>query len=555
VEKDTDDPWLAARARAAASPRASVRSTFGPYEIRAPLGRGAFGEVYRAHDPRHARDVAIKVLSRPTERARDRFSREVQATARLRHPGIVTLLDSGVEGETPFMVMELVEGRPFDQLCDSASPPPLRERVRLVQEIAEAVHYAHGQGVLHRDLKPENVLVDPEGRARVVDFGLARLQDRRTRLTHAGDVLGTPAYMSPEQAGAHGGHVDARTDVYALGATLYHAITGVPPFQGRDAMQVFVALLGKEPEPPSELAPEVSRELEAVCLRCLAKEPDLRYPDAASVALELGRWLRGEQVQAGATSSVERLKVLARRHWLPLITGLLGVVLGVVIALVVTSLRASAPGLPAVAQASDLDALRLEDELRARGAGALPSHEPGVVVDGQGEAPVSEGHEPAPAKRRDDPPAPPGFDAETGGERDRRGEAGPPDAPVGKPAGLSGGGRLPEVGFGGEDGGAGALGAVASKDEPAGTPSEAQAAGLREAPSASPAEPAVSRSRLTDDAARALLLLLASTLAMGALGVFTALGAGRRRRHRLAEAAARRWAEGRADERDGVARA
>jgi len=263
----------------------------GAYEVADELGRGAVGVVYRGRDPRSGAPVAIKVLlgADRDHVATARFEREVAAAAGLRHPGLVPVLDRGVDRGFPFLVMELVAG---ETLADRIvrGPLPSREAVRITEALAEALAHAHERGVLHRDVKPGNVLLDPEGRPRLTDFGLARMADSQ-RLTTTGTILGTPAYMAPEQVeGARS--IDARADVYALGATLYEMLTGQRPFRAASRAALFRQVLLEPPQPPSELAPGTDPELERICLECLEKEPALR-PDAKGVVRALRRRRRG----------------------------------------------------------------------------------------------------------------------------------------------------------------------------------------------------------------------------------------------------------------------
>ena len=267
------------------------------YQLLEEIDQSASGTVYRAHDPRHDRDVALKVLDRLEPGARARFQRELLATARLRHPHIVGLLDSGQdEAGRPYLVLELVEGPSLAQSwsgpCFSAAD--VASRARVARDVARALAHGHAQGILHRDVKPETVLLDPEGRARLSDLGLARLGDSEG-LTEEGEAYGTPAYMSPEQAA--GGPVDARSDVYSLGATLYRGLAGHPPFEA-GGVELFLAILRADPAPPSRSAPAVPPELDAVVLRCLHKDPAQRYPSAADLADDLERWLCGAAVSA-----------------------------------------------------------------------------------------------------------------------------------------------------------------------------------------------------------------------------------------------------------------
>ena len=276
----------------------------GSYELRGILGEGGCGAVFGAWDLRHEREVALKWLFRSDERGLRRFEREVRAIARLRHANIVPLLDSGVHEGRPYLVMERIRGRSLSDA--SQSELSLRDRVRLVRDAAKAIHYAHEQGILHRDLKPQNVLVDQHGEACIVDFGLARSEGDAV-LTRAGAPLGTPAYMPPEQAGASEHPIDRRSDVYSLGATLYHALCGRPPFLG-PSDRVLGAVLRSKPERPSARAPDTPRDLDDVVLRCLEKDPGLRYPTAQALAEDLERWLRGEPVEARPASVWSRAR-------------------------------------------------------------------------------------------------------------------------------------------------------------------------------------------------------------------------------------------------------
>ena len=294
-------------------------SRIGPYVLRGLLGRGGYGSVFRAFDPRHGREVALKLLEAPSERSRERFKREARAVARLAHPSIVTLLDSGEAEGRPYLVQELIEGATLDE-----RELDLRGRVSVVRDAARAVAYAHAQGVLHRDLKPSNLLVDAAGRGHVIDFGLARVLGTK-RLTRSGEAFGTPAFMAPEQAG-HGKHpIDERADVYALGATLFATLTGEPPFRG-EGFELFLAMF-REPAPcPSELDPDLPAALDAVVTTCLAKVPEERYPSADALADDLERWLAGEAVVAQPPSLWQRARGVARAHPLELglALGLLG---------------------------------------------------------------------------------------------------------------------------------------------------------------------------------------------------------------------------------------
>ena len=253
---------------------------FGRYDLLDVLGKGGFGVVYRAHDTQLGRMVALKVLERLSERARARFDREVRLAARLRHPNIVAVHDAGTCEDRPFLVMELVRGKTLDELAGTNGMSWLRAAA-LLRDVARAVHHAHENGILHRDIKPQNVLVDERGTPVVLDFGLAQ----EAELDGTRSVIGgTPAYMSPEQAGERGLTVGPATDVWGLGATLYHALTGHAPFGGQTPEQVLVSVLRRTPPRPGELVPDVPPELDELCLRCLKKSPADRWPSAAQLA-------------------------------------------------------------------------------------------------------------------------------------------------------------------------------------------------------------------------------------------------------------------------------
>ncbi|MGE0711746.1 MAG: protein kinase [Planctomycetota bacterium] len=264
--------------------------TFGRFELREALGQGGAGTVYRAFDPRAGREVALKLLLHDSPRARARFARELEACRRLRHPGIAGVLDGGEEGGKPYLVMELVSGRTLERLLSAERELSPTRAAELVRDVARAIQYAHEQGVLHRDLKPSNLILDREGRVRLVDFGLALLEaDDSARLSRSGQMLGTPAFMSPEQA--RGRTVGPATDVWGLGAVLFGLLTGEGPFER--SQNPLVELTESTAPPPSSLRPGVPPALDAVCARALAREPAERYPSAEALARDLEAYLDG----------------------------------------------------------------------------------------------------------------------------------------------------------------------------------------------------------------------------------------------------------------------
>jgi tRNA A-37 threonylcarbamoyl transferase component Bud32 len=289
---------------AAPAPAQRPADTFADYDLLEEVGRGGMGVVYKARHKRLDRIVALKVL-RPdgSGEERKRFDREAQAVARLQHPNIVQVYEVGETAEEPFVSLEFVDGQSLAHRLHGA-PVPARQAAALVKTLARAMHYAHEKGAIHRDLKPANVLLTgtPETPieaciAKVADFGLAKKLDTQGD-THSGAVLGTPSYMAPEQAEARSAAIDRRTDVYSLGAILYELLTGRPPFRAVTPLQTVKQVVEAEPARPRLLNAAVPRDLETVCLKCLRKEPHERYPTAASLADDLGRFVRGEPVHA-----------------------------------------------------------------------------------------------------------------------------------------------------------------------------------------------------------------------------------------------------------------
>ncbi len=297
-------------------PRAGSRSPGtdtvigGRYRLLDRVGEGAHAEVFRATDPVLSREVAIKISRWPIAEGSDaakRFLREAESIAQLQHPGIVSVYEFGRQDDRLFIVEELLTDGTLDERLRHGPVEPAKA-VGWMREICNAVDYAHQCGVIHRDLKPANVLVDRHGRLRVGDFGLAAKREGNLRLTHDGDMLGTPAYMAPEQVEA-AGNIQPATDVYALGAILYQMLTGSLPFSGSTASVLHQIMDGQVPS-PRRRNPRIPAELETVCLKAMARESDQRYAGAGDLAEDLRRFLDHEPLRARRTGWVGLL-----RHW------------------------------------------------------------------------------------------------------------------------------------------------------------------------------------------------------------------------------------------------
>lgn len=275
-------------------------SRFGDYELLEELGRGGMGVVYRARQISLNRLVAVKMILRgslasPTDL--ERFRAEAEAAARLDHPGIVPVYEVGEIQDRPYFSMKYIPGRTLSQLL-AEGPLPSREAARILASVARAIHFAHQNGVLHRDLKPSNIILDDQDQPHVMDFGLAKQISDAASLTKTGAVLGTPAYMAPEQAAGARGEVGPASDVYSLGVILYHMLTGRPPFQAANPVDTVLMVLEQDPVPPRALNPKADRDLEMICLRCLQKPPDLRYATAEGLAKDLTAFLNDESIAA-----------------------------------------------------------------------------------------------------------------------------------------------------------------------------------------------------------------------------------------------------------------
>src|SRR6266516_4785142 len=324
-------------------PEQQLPRQFGEYQLLEEIARGGMGIVYQARQLSLNRLVAVKVLlSGPLASATDlqRFRAEAEAVANLQHPNIVAVHEVGEHAGQPFFSMDYVEGTCLSELVRE-QPLPAPRAAGYVQTIAEAIQYAHDHGVLHRDLKPSNVLIDHAGQPRIIDFGLAKrlssdpqLSAINDPLTRTGHVLGSPNFIPPEQAAGKRGAIGPHSDIYSLGALLYHLLTAQPPFSAATAHEIVHQVLNSEPVGPRSLNPRVPRDLETICLKCLEKDPHRRYRTAQELADELRRFLRGEPFHARPVGPLGRFSRWCRRN--PKLASLTAtvVVLGLTLAVV-----------------------------------------------------------------------------------------------------------------------------------------------------------------------------------------------------------------------------
>ena len=317
-------------------PRGAVPETlryFGDYELLEQIAVGGMGVVFKARQVSLNRLVAVKMI-RAGQLAREddirRFRTEAEAAANLKHPHIVAIHEVGEHQGRQYFSMDYIEGRSLAELVRDHPLEPERA-ARLVQTVAEAIAYAHGRGVLHRDLKPSNVMIDAQDQPHVTDFGLAKMLKGDSELTQTGAVMGSPSYMSPEQARGRGDQVSVRSDVYALGAMLYELLTARPPFLAATALETMKLVAERDPVAPRVLNPSAPRDLETICLKCLQKEPAHRYASAEALAEDLARWQRHEPIHARPSTAWEHARKWARRH--PARAGLVALALFATIAI------------------------------------------------------------------------------------------------------------------------------------------------------------------------------------------------------------------------------
>jgi serine/threonine protein kinase/Tfp pilus assembly protein PilF len=312
---------------------AGMLSDFGDYELLEEIGRGAQGVVYRAHQKSLNRTVALKVIGLgpwATEAHLKRFRREAEAAASLEHPCIVPIYEVGEREGSCYFSMKFIDGGQLDEVA-RRTPISIRNAAELIAKLARTVHYAHEHGILHRDIKPGNILVDAKGEPHLTDFGLARLLETKSTVTHTMDVLGTPSYMAPEQAGGHNpatAGLTSATDVYGLGAVFYQLLTSHPPFAGGTSYETVRLVLETEPRQPRLSNPKIDRELSTICLKCLEKDPKRRYASALALAEDLEHWLKHEPIRAKRSGLLTHSRKWVRRNPKLIATGAACVLFG-----------------------------------------------------------------------------------------------------------------------------------------------------------------------------------------------------------------------------------
>ena len=336
---------------------------FGDYVLESFLGAGGMGIVFKAVNRRLNRVVALKQIPGALERSDEallRFRTECEAAAKLNHPHITTLFEAGREEGIPFFAMELVTGGSLDEKLRKSALQP-HDAAALVETIARAIQHAHEKGVIHRDLKPRNILLSEDGQPKISDFGLAKLADESIALTITGKVMGTPAYMAPEQARGRNEDIGPRTDVYGIGAILYECLTQRPPFAGVDRHEIMRQVVEDEPCTPRRLVPNLPRDLETICLKCLQKEPGKRYASAQALAEDLHSFREGLPISARPVGHVERFgRWCVRKPGLAAATFVAALLfIGLLVALVAYT------ALVSVKDRQEADA-RLNDERRSR---------------------------------------------------------------------------------------------------------------------------------------------------------------------------------------------
>ena len=304
------------------TPTLTTPKQFGHYQLLGEIARGGMGVVYRARDEKLNRVVALKMMlsgSHASAEEAERFQVEAEAVAKLGHPNIVQIYEVGEKEGQAYISLEYIDGGSLDEKIGQTAQGVL-ESARLVETLAEAMQLAHANEIIHRDLKPANILLTVDGDPKITDFGLAKRMDDDSARTKSGTVIGTPSYMAPEQACGNTDTLSTATDVYSLGAILYHMLVGRPPFQADSQLDTLLQVVSDEPVAPRRLNERISRDLETITLKCLRKAPSQRYANGGELAVELGRFLAGEPIRARAVSQLERGWKWCRRR--PAVAGL-----------------------------------------------------------------------------------------------------------------------------------------------------------------------------------------------------------------------------------------
>src|SRR5213083_932287 len=294
---------------------AEMLGEFGEYELLEEIGRGGQGVVYRARQRSLNRTVALKVIGLgqwATKAHLKRFRLEAESAANLDHPCIVPIYEVGEREGSCYFSMKFIDGGQLDEVA-KRTPISTRNAAELIAKLARTVHYAHEHGILHRDIKPGNILVDTKGEPHLTDFGLARLLETKSTVTHTMDVLGTPSYMAPEQASGRNEQLTSATDVYGLGAVFYQLLTDHPPFAGETTFETIKLVLDTEPRQPRLWNRKIDRELSTICLKCLEKDPKRRYSSALALAEDLEHWLKHEPIRAKRSGFFTHARKWVRR--------------------------------------------------------------------------------------------------------------------------------------------------------------------------------------------------------------------------------------------------
>jgi tetratricopeptide (TPR) repeat protein len=329
-----------------------IGKTFGKYRLEKKLGQGGMGAVYLAYDASLNRRIALKVLLSADKESVERFLREARATAKLRHHNIIQVYEVGTIDKRNYLTMDYIDGTSLDALIKGKRSKLSPKRVvEIIYDVAQALAYAHSQNIIHRDIKPANILIATPGsktgsdqnlKVYLTDFGLAKEMNASGRsLTLSGTVVGTPDYMSPEQARGDSKKIDRRSDIFSLGATFYHALTGRPAFHGKELYEVLESVVHKDPVTPRSIVPTLNRDIETICLKCMEKDPRKRYQAVAELAQDLNRYLEGEEIVARPAGFLTGIIKRMKKNKMALAASIaaVAIILGVAVTTAISSLR------------------------------------------------------------------------------------------------------------------------------------------------------------------------------------------------------------------------